>query len=130
MSVAAPRAYAFNSTRQAYLAQRLALADTHFSRLVGLIGKTSTEFSVGMGLWISPCRGVHTLGMRFPIDVVYLDERNAVVHLEQNLRPWRVGRVCLKATSVLELPTTTVSQTRTSIGDEIQIAFDDNGRKA
>lgn len=130
MSVSAPRAYAFNNTRQAYLAQHLARANTHCSRLVGLIGRRSTDFSAGMGLWITPCRGVHTLGMRFPIDVIYLDRGNTVVHLEQNLRPWRMGRVCLKAASVLELPPTTVSQTRTSIGDEIKIAFDGDGSRA
>jgi uncharacterized protein len=127
MSAVATRAYAFNSTRQAYLAERLALANTHYSRLVGLIGRTSNDFSAGMGLWIKPCRGVHTLGMRFPIDVIYLDRQNTVVHMEQNLRPWRVARVCMKAASVLELPSATVSETKTSVGDEIKIAFDENG---
>lgn len=130
MSVSTTRAYAFNSTRQAFLAQHLRLADTHYSRLVGLIGKTSTDFSAGMGLWITPCRGVHTLGMRFPIDVIYLDSKNSVVHLEQSLPPWRLGRVCLHAVSVLELPSTTVSRTRTAVGDQIKIAFDENGSQA
>lgn len=127
MSASVPRGYAFNSTRQAYLAQNLACADSHYTRLVGLIGQDASNFSAGTGLWITPCRGVHTLGMRFPIDVIYLDRQNTVVHLEQNLRPWRIARVCLKATSVLELPPATVSQTATSIGDEIKIAFGENG---
>ena len=68
--------------------------------------------------------------MRFPIDVIYLDRQNTVVHVEENLRPWRIGNVCLKAASVLELPPATVSQTKTSVGDQIRIDFDEDGAKA
>jgi uncharacterized membrane protein (UPF0127 family) len=112
---------AFNQTRQVYLATNLAVAQTHWSRLRGLLGATESDFRNGCGLWIRPCRGVHTLAMRFPIDVVYLDHAGAVVHLERGLQPWRFAPVRLQAASVLELPRNTVTSTGTEVGDRIEI---------
>lgn len=113
--------YALNRTRQAYLATRLELADNHWSRLRGLIGREAGEFAQGQGLWLVPCRGVHTLGMRFPIDVVYLTREGRVLHLESGLRPWRFAPVRRQAATVLELPGNTLLETGTALGDEIEI---------
>jgi uncharacterized membrane protein (UPF0127 family) len=82
----------------------------------------ASEFPAGRGLWIVPSRGVHTLAMRFPIDVVYLDRDKRVVHLEPGLKPWRVAPVKMDAASVLELPGDTLGSTGTMIGDEVEIA--------
>jgi hypothetical protein len=113
--------HAFNQTRQRYLATSLAVAQTHWSRLRGLLGTSPDDFRNGRGLWIRPCRGVHTLAMRFPIDVVYLDRAGTVVHLEHNLQPWRFSPVRMQAASVLELPSHTVASTETAVGDRIEI---------
>jgi uncharacterized membrane protein (UPF0127 family) len=116
-----PCGQAFNQTRQLYLATNLAVAQTHWSRLRGLLGASAGDFRNGCGLWIRPCRGVHTLAMRFPIDVVYLDPDGTVVHLERELRPWRFAPVRMQAASVLELPQNTVASTGTALGDTIEI---------
>jgi uncharacterized membrane protein (UPF0127 family) len=115
--------YAFNRTRNAYLATRLSMAGTHWSRLRGLMGKDAASFPPGDGLWIIPSRGVHTLAMRFPIDVLYLDSDKHVVHVEENLKPWRVAKVSLQTVSVLELPGNTLKSSGTAVGDEIEIAL-------
>jgi uncharacterized protein len=115
-------AYAFNRTRHAYLATRLAIAGTHWSRFRGLMCAEASQFRAGDGLWIVPCRGVHTFAMHFPIDVVYLDPNKFVVHVEENLRPWRVGGIKMRAASVIELPGETLKLSGTAIGDEIEIA--------
>lgn len=128
MAVFSPQSKAFNQTRQAYLATALALADTHWTRLCGLLGASTGDFRNGRGLWIVPCRGVHTLAMSFPIDVVYLDREQMVVHLEQNLRPWRFAPVRLQAASVLELPCHTIAQTGTVLGDKIEFNVGKDGR--
>jgi uncharacterized membrane protein (UPF0127 family) len=122
-----PRGQAFNQTRQRDLATELAVADTHWSRLRGLLGASEADFLNGGGLWIRPCRGVHTLGMRFAIDVVYLDSANTVIHIEHNLRPWRFAPVRVQARSVLELPPKTASLTGTLLGDRIEIKMRSSG---
>ena len=119
---AGPTGYAFNRTRQTYLATSVRFARTHWSRLVGLLGTAAGEFTKGTGLWIEPSHGVHTLGMRFPIDVIYLSGDKRVVHMERSLRPWRIAPVSMQTASVLELPGSTLERTGTAVGDEIEIA--------
>lgn len=121
MPAAVPQGFAFNRTRQAYLATRLAVAGTHWSRLRGLMGAAAETFSAGQGLWIVPSHGVHTLAMRFPIDVVYLDKDKRVIYAQPNLKPWRLAPVRIAAASVLELPPDTLNSTGTAVGDRIDI---------
>jgi uncharacterized membrane protein (UPF0127 family) len=121
MVLFSPQGQAFNLTRQVYLATSLAFANTHWTRLRGLLGLSDSDFRNGCGLWILPCRGVHTLAMTFPIDVVYLDHARTIIHIEKRLRPWRFAPVRLKAASVLELPCQTVIGTGTELGDKIEI---------
>ena len=123
MPASAIRTRAYNRTRQAYLATDLEVADTHWSRLRGLMGTDASNFPPGKGLWIVPCRGVHTLGMRFPIDVVYLNGDRVIVHIQEQLRPWRLAALRLNAATVLELPSSVVRQTGTIVGDKIDIEF-------
>jgi len=130
MAVLATQGKAFNQTRQAYLATSLAVADTHWTRLRGLLGLASDDFRNGSGLWIVPCKGVHTLGMGFPIDVVYLDGSKTVIHVESVLKPWRFAPVRRKAVSVLELPCHMAAQTETAIGDRIEITLAKDGTPA
>ncbi len=95
------------------------LAQTTWQRIKGLLGQSVEEFNKGKGLWILPCEGVHTLGMSFPIDVVYLDKKGRALRLYHNLQPFRVGAISLRAHSVLELPAGVLAQTNTEIGDII-----------
>ena len=121
-----PSGYAFNRTRQALLARELSLAASHWSRLRGLMCVPPANFGSGNGLWIVPSHGVHTFAMKFPIDVAYLDSSKVVVHLEHNLKPWRIAPVSRKTVSILELPAQTLASTGTQIGDEIEITWHDS----
>jgi uncharacterized protein len=120
MSQPAAKSIVFNRTRQVVLASDVTRADTHWARLRGLLGTTAAEFAQGKGLWIVPCRGIHTLAMMYPIDALYLDRNGIVVHLEQSLAPWRFAPVKLNAATVLEVPANTVAGTRTEIGDQVE----------
>jgi len=110
---------AWNVTRKTCLANDLRVADTHWTRLRGLVG--TKEFTQGKGLWIVPCHGVHTLFMSFPIDVLYLNADNTVVHLEENLQPWRFAPVRLNTKTVLEVPAGTVRASGTAVDDCIEL---------
>src|SRR5450755_2233051 len=121
MSPRGPKGYAFNRTRTTYLATDLLIASTHWSRFRGLMATDSSRFSRGQGLWINPSHGIHTFAMRFPIDAVYLDQQRIVIHIEEGLKPWRLAAVRVQAASVLELPTGTIAETLTVLGDQVDI---------
>jgi uncharacterized protein len=61
------------------------------------------------------------MGMLFPIDLVFLDHTHSVVHTEEDVRPFRVSKIVLKAESVLELPASTIHRTGTRVGDLLEI---------
>jgi uncharacterized membrane protein (UPF0127 family) len=107
-----------NLTRQTEIANRIEIADRGERRRIGLLGRTG--LSNGEGLWIVPCEAVHTFGMQFPIDLVYLDRRHRVVKTRSHVRPGRLS-ACLTAHSVVELPTGTVRNTLTMAGDALEL---------
>ena len=114
--------YVYNKTRETFVATEAIVADSYLRRLVGLLGKTKRWARPGAGLWIIPSQGVHTLGMLFPIDVVFLNKEKEVIHVEEHLRPFRVSKVSLKSLSVLELPAHTIYRTGTKVGDRLEIS--------
>ena len=114
--------YVYNKTRETFVATEAMLADSYLRRLVVLLGKTRRLAQLGRGLWIVPSRGVHTIGMMFPIDIIFLSKEKEVVYVEEHLRPFRISAVSLKATSVLELPPHTIYRSGTQVGDRLEIA--------
>jgi len=113
----------YNKTRETFIATEAAVADSYFRRLLGLLGKTERWAKLGRGLWIVPSCGVHSIGMLFPIDLIFLNKDRKVVFLEEHFRPFRVSRVSLKATSVLELPAHTIYRSGTKVGDTLEICL-------
>ena len=112
----------YNKTRETFVATEATVADGYFPRLIGLLGKTKRWARLGRGLWIIPSRGVHSIGMLFPIDLVFLSKDRKVVHIEEHFRPFRVSRVSLKTASVLELPAHTIYRSRTQICYTLEIS--------
>lgn len=111
--------YALNVTTRKEIASSLTSATTIFSRMKGLLGRNSLQ--EGEGLLIKPCKGVHTFGMRFPIDIVVLDKDNLVIAVSKNLPPNRLTPVYKRAAAVLELPAGILESTTTAIGNRIEI---------
>jgi uncharacterized membrane protein (UPF0127 family) len=58
--------------------------------------------------------------MRFPIDVIFLDAEQAVIHMVERMKPFRVSRHVSRAKSALELPAATIEQTGTRLGDQLK----------
>ncbi len=106
-----------NRTRSSELASSAEVAGTGARRRKGLLGRDA--IIAGGGLWILPCESVHTIGMRFPIDLVYLDRDLNVKKVRSHVRPWRMS-ACLSAHSVLELPSGTVCSSQTRPGDKVE----------
>jgi uncharacterized membrane protein (UPF0127 family) len=90
----------WNRTRDSVLAERAEIANTSELRRRGLLRRE--RLAAGAGLWIVPCEGVHTFGMRFPIDVVFLSRDKKVLKVRREMPRGRIS-LCLRAHSVLEL---------------------------
>ena len=106
-----------NPSRETTLADRAQIADSSKTRNVGLLKHDRLE--PGDGLWITPCEGVHTIGMKFPIDVLFLDKRRKVVKIRAAMPRWRVS-ACSWAHSVLELPSGMAAASKTAAGDQLE----------
>ncbi len=107
-----------NATRATLLGTSVVVADNGTSRRVGLL--EHTELALGEGLWIVPCESVHTIGMKFALDLVYLDRRFRVRKVCSNVGPWRMS-LCLSASSILELPVGVIQETGTRRGDLLEL---------
>src|SRR5258708_29227796 len=109
----------YNQTRECFLSLSVTPADTTFSRLKGLIGRL--RLRVDEGLWIVPSCGVHTMGVLFPLDLIYLNEKHQVIHLIEHFPRFRISPLRTQASSVLELPTHTIYSSQTQPGDQLLI---------
>jgi uncharacterized membrane protein (UPF0127 family) len=109
----------YNQTRESFLSLGVAAADTTLTRLKGLIGKLT--LALDEGLWIVPSQGIHTVGVLFPLDLVYLDEHNQVLHMVESFPSFRISPLIAQAASVLELPTHTIYSSQTQPGDQLVI---------
>ncbi len=107
-----------NATKGTVLAERAEVAGTSATRRKGLLGRTGLE--EGAGLWIVPCEAVHAIGMKFAIDVVFLDRGRRVRKVREGLYGWSFAG-CLRAHSVVELPAGTVKRTGTGVGDRVEV---------
>jgi uncharacterized protein len=114
--------YVYNKTRETFIATQAEVADSYLTRLVGLLGRRKQWAQLGRGLWIVPSRGVHTIGMLFPIDLIFLSKHKEVLHVEEHVRPFRISKLSLRAESVLELPPHTIYRSNTQVGDQLEIA--------
>jgi hypothetical protein len=119
MSNAQTKLRVLNTTKNSCLGEQIGLADSSLRRLVGLLGKRSLES--GCGLLILPSQAIHTVGMTFPIDVIFVDKKYNVVGIRKAVRPFRVTRVFWKALAVLELPVGTISASCTQVGDQLKV---------
>ena len=108
-----------NTTRGNTIGDSIEVADTSLTRFVGLLGRR--QISAGGGLWIKPSSGVHTIGMKFPIDVIGLNSKREVIKLWPNLKPWRMSPISLRLRSVIELPAGRIAECQVELGDKLEI---------
>jgi uncharacterized protein len=106
-----------NVDRDAELGTRIGVADGWWSRSRGLLGRDA--LAPGEGLLLTPCRSIHMYGMRFPLDVAFLDREGTVVEIYADLAPGRRTGWHRTARHALELPAGTLAATGTGPGDRL-----------
>jgi len=93
-------------------------ANTFWLRLRGLLGRKSLP--EGEGLILVGEKSIHTLFMRFPIDVLYIDKDYRVIRVDENMVPFRLGPFVTQSAYVLEVPVGTIVATDTRVGDQLR----------
>jgi uncharacterized protein len=94
----------------------LEVAETWNSRRRGLLGRQGIEGAI----ILRPARAVHTVGMRFPIDVAFLDRDLKVIRIVSMPR-WRVGLPVMRAHAVVEAERGAFRDWELCVGDELEI---------
>ena len=96
------------------------IAKNPFSRMRGLL--FTDQLLPGHGLWLIPCNSIHSLGMRYAIDVIYLSKTCRVVKVAHDFQRNRIGPLVFKAYSVLELPAGSIVKTDLQVGDTLRLS--------
>ena len=97
------------------IAQRVAKARGFWSRALGLIGRP--PLAAGEGLWLIPCNGIHTFGMRYSLDIIVLDSGMRVVRVALGVDPGRLVLSTAGGHSTLELPGGALRPGSVAVGD-------------
>lgn len=108
-----------NTSKQTKLAGEAEYAKSFWQRGRGLLGRDGLAEEGGMVF--EPCSNIHMLGMKFALDVVFLDKAGRVLKLYPDLKPWRPYAGARKAHMTLELPVGTIAKSNTTVGDVIAL---------
>lgn len=111
-----------NLTKNVAIASNVILADNFFSRLIGLLNKSSLDSNDG--LILRPCNAIHTWFMKFPIDIVFIDKNNKIIFLIENMLPGRRSPIIRPAKEVIEFKAGRIKQSGSEIGDQLEIKED------
>lgn len=107
-----------NKTKNKEIAHHVWLADTFWQRLKGLLG--TRNLPVGYGLIIKPCNSVHTVGMLYPIDVLFVNKDHCIIKKVEKMKSGQVS-VAFGSSFVIELPAGTIEQAECDVGDKLEL---------
>ncbi|MBC7261461.1 MAG: DUF192 domain-containing protein [Chloroflexi bacterium] len=109
----------YHVDRQCPIVHNLEVAADVRSKTRGLIGHLPLES--GQALMIPGSRWIHTFGMSFPIDVVYVDKKGRIVALTDNLPPRRIDRPVLRAQAVIEMAAGEIRRLGLKVGERLEL---------
>jgi uncharacterized membrane protein (UPF0127 family) len=101
------------------LCERCLVADRPLARMRGLLGRKTLPR--GEAILLRPAASIHTFFMRFPIDVVFVDENRRVLSIAHRVAPWRAA-AARSAAAVLELAAGECARHGLREGDELQLS--------
>ncbi|MDW7675950.1 MAG: DUF192 domain-containing protein [Bacillota bacterium] len=108
-----------NETKQQTLGWQVEIASTFFTRLKGLLGRP--ELAIGSGLIIKPSNSIHSFFMKFSFDAIFLDDKNDIIYVVEELAPGKIVKPVANAVQVIELPAGTIRLTGTATGDVLKV---------
>lgn len=108
-----------NKTRDSLLAETLLTLSSNFPRTLRHINRHGLPSDCA--LWVSPCHAIYTIGMKYPVDIIFIDNMGFVVKILRNFPPNCYAESVNDAVSALELPCNRISESRTEVGDLLQL---------
>jgi uncharacterized protein len=108
-----------NQTQNCEIIGDLKVADSFWLRLVGLLGRK--QMSPNEGMWFDHCNSIHTFGMRFSLDVIFLDSAMKIKALRPNVVPGRMTWPVLGARSAVEVASGGIERMKVKIGDQLYV---------
>lgn len=106
-----------DASQEIIIAKEVRDATTFWQRLLGLLGKK--DLSVEQGLIIEPCKIVHTFFMKFALDIIFLNQRDRVVNIIENMPPNRISPFINEAQVVVELKAGVSKNKEIRLGNKI-----------
>lgn len=100
------------------LADHIRIAESFHEKLIGLLKDKVLESQ--QGLLLKGCKQVHTFGMKFPIDVIFLSKEGAILHFENNMLPRQMSKYIKKAFYCLELKSGEIKEHQLKLNDHIE----------
>lgn len=98
---------------------RVEMAKSLWKQTIGLLGRKQLPSDAGM--WLEPCNSIHTLGMQFAIDVLFLDASGRLLRAVRDLRPWRICWPVWGARVVVEIPAGSIALRNIQPGNRYHI---------
>jgi len=109
-----------NAATGTVLAARVVRPNGWLKRALGLLGRKT--LNADEALWLEHCWGIHTVGMRFPIDVLFLDQDLRILRVRANVQAGRFAVAHFKAYHVIELAAGTCEQFDLLPGDTMALS--------
>jgi len=106
-------------TSNKVISQNVIVANSFFKRLKGLM--FTKELPPESAVFIYPCSSIHTCFMNYNIDVLYLDKNNIILAIDEDMEPWRFGKIIKGSVSVIEIPIGTVARKQIKIGQALEL---------
>ncbi len=111
-----------NRSSDNLIAERILTLDRQFHQTLQMLNRSGIPGN--SALWINPCNGIYTVGMKYPVDIAFLDKNGIVVKILRDFPPDCFADSGPSAISAIELPNGRLSETDTRLGDLLELAFD------
>lgn len=115
------KAQALNKSKNRILLEEATVATTFWARLKGLLGKT--ELKENEGLIIYPCNSVHTVGMKFSIDVIFVNEEDRVCKIIPDMKKTSFSPIVKGSRYVIEVESGFAKKYKVEVDDEILLEY-------
>lgn len=107
-----------NISNNQLIAKEAIRASSFQERLLGLMGKA--QISENEALILPQCKIVHSFFMRFPIDLIFCDQENKIVLIQENFSPWKISKFAASANYIIELQSGKIRATGTVLGNYLK----------